>query len=355
MKNLVIWIVYDSITSSIFPGQILRPLLQKKNIDTDVVIISFEPKKLSKISIEKLIPKTSGVKYIELKRPPFIGRPALFYSIQQLKKELKHFENYKIIARCSFASWISKKSVSSKCIALTLQARAIIAEEYAYTHDKSWNIIKKILHKFKENACRSIEKTAYLPHKTIPTKVEAVSQALSEYLTSVYKVPKSTIYIAKDDIPTVITEKQKQLWRKAIRKKLHISDDVTLYCYNGSAKPWQCPDKTIVFFNTQYKKNKNTRFLIITNDTDIFIEKLKKTPLPKKTTCIMSIKHRNIYKYLAACDYGIIFREKHIVNWTSRPTKILEYKAARVPIIHNNTVKIITSTKTPCCETIEVT
>jgi hypothetical protein len=52
-----------------------------------------------------------------------------------------------------------------------------------------------------------------------------------------------------------------------------------------------------------------------------------------------------IYHYLAAADIGIIFRKPHIINWISRPTKILEYQAVGLKIIHNNTVAMLADHK----------
>jgi len=34
----------------------------------------------------------------------------------------------------------------------------------------------------------------------------------------------------------------------------------------------------------------------------------------------------------------MLFREQTIVNWTSRPTKLLEYQAVGLEVVHNNTV-----------------
>ena len=57
---------------------------------------------------------------------------------------------------------------------------------------------------------------------------------------------------------------------------------------------------------------------------------------------ITTISHADIYRYLAAADAGIVLRESHPINWVSRPTKILEYQAAGLAIVHNNTIGYIT-------------
>ena len=59
----------------------------------------------------------------------------------------------------------------------------------------------------------------------------------------------------------------------------------------------------------------------------------------KQNYIIKTVAYSEIYKYLSAADYGIIFREINVLNWISRPTKALEYEAVGLKIIHNNTVK----------------
>ena len=51
----------------------------------------------------------------------------------------------------------------------------------------------------------------------------------------------------------------------------------------------------------------------------------------------------DVIKYLCAADAGILLRKKDVVNWVARPTKILEYRAAGLKIIHNDTVAMLTN------------
>jgi hypothetical protein len=61
---------------------------------------------------------------------------------------------------------------------------------------------------------------------------------------------------------------------------------------------------------------------------------------------VRNVPHGMIYRYLAACDIGLIFREPHLINWTSRPTKVLEYQAAGLEIVHNNTIDFLQTKQT---------
>ena len=146
------------------------------------------------------------------------------------------------------------------------------------------------------------------------------------------------IIIALGDIPQRCSQEEKMVWRKKIRKQLGIKKNAYVYCYNGSAKPWQCPDDIVQFFSEKLRNNTNTFLLILSQDTDRFLSILKKNHVADRYYRVLHIPHDHIYWYLAAADSGLLFREPHIINWVSRPTKALEYHAVGLTVIHNNTV-----------------
>ena len=338
IKKNLIFVVYDGIENTVFSGQVLEPLLKKQSEYSKIIIISFEPKKLSSTKINTLT-KHLSIEFHECKRIPFIGKLSLHYASHQLKKILSsQNKNYDLIARGPFASWISKKSINSRCKKLTLQARGIAAKEYEYIHQNKTSFIKKIAHSFRKFQLSRIEKKAYREHTDIQTEIEAVCPALKDFIIKEYRLSKDKITIAKDDIPQKIKPKKIQELRQKHREKLDYKDNNTVYCYNGSCHAWQCPEKTIQFFEKKYLKNKTRRLLIITLDVKEFEKLLAKSKLPTTSYKILSIAHKNVHQYLSACDFGIIFRKKHIINWTSRPTKALEYQSVNLSIIHNNTV-----------------
>lgn len=45
------------------------------------------------------------------------------------------------------------------------------------------------------------------------------------------------------------------------------------------------------------------------------------------------LKHHEVQKVLAACDYGILFRENSVTNQVASPTKFAEYLSAGLPVI----------------------
>ena len=76
----------------------------------------------------------------------------------------------------------------------------------------------------------------------------------------------------------------------------------------------------------------------MTPDKNKFIEACGKQNIAKQHYAVLNVGAQDVYKYLAAGDYGLLFREPDVVNWVSRPTKMLEYQAVGLKIIHNKTV-----------------
>ncbi|MCF7899527.1 hypothetical protein K9L05_02655, partial [Candidatus Babeliales bacterium] len=138
-----------------------------------------------------------------------------------------------------------------------------------------------------------------------------------------------------------ITDKEKEFWKNKIRKKLNISGNKTIYCYSGSYKAWQGLPEIINFFKEKYNQDKNIFLLILSSDKKIIQKMLFESTLPDNSYLVLNIRPENLYKYLSACNVGLLFREEDIINWVSRPTKMLEYQAAGLEIMHNNTIDLL--------------
>ncbi len=334
----LIFVLYDSITNSVFEGQV-KKLLQKKAIENPyrpVHLVTFESRPLA---IKKDV---KSIRITYLKRMPFIGWPTLWYATAQLRFFLQLFPEYTIIARGPIAGVIAQRSLrKTACQQLTVQARGLLAQEYEYMHTREKeSTIVQCVHHFRAAQLSTVERQAYKPYSYIPKTIEAVSPALKKRLIAVYNTESTAITIASDNIPQTIEPTQKKAWRTTIRNKLLIPEDWTVYCYNGSAKPWQKPEDTVTFFKDTLKKNPHSFLLILTTDVSVF-ETLIGDSIATNHYAVISVDHDEVYQYLCAADYGLLFRDDHIINWISRPTKALEYRAAGLEIIHNNTVAFV--------------
>ena len=344
MKQYLFFILYDSVTNSVFDSQVAEPLLkkQRETISLDVVIISFE-KDVSSKSINSVTQIYPTLKFIFLKRRKFVAAIFLYKEIQQLKSILSCYTNYIIIARGPLAGHISLyAALYNACRHITIQTRGLLAEEYRYTHAQTKNIIMKFVHMLRTMLYNNIEKSVYSTRDyAIPLTIETVSAALKDYLITSYKACETIISVATYDIPQVIPQETVHEWRISLRTQLMIPENAYVYCYNGSLKPWQCPHQTILFFKEQLQCNNMAYLLILTPDVPAFHALAQQYLLPTSRYTILNVAHKDIYRFLAIADVGIIFREKNIINWTSRPTKILEYQAVGLTIVHNNTIALL--------------
>lgn len=336
----LIFVLYDGIENSVFYGQVLQPLLDihHKNPQQKIFLISFERNSDTTILAKKLSSQ-HGIIGIVCKKYPFFGSLSLHPAISQLHTVLKKFSAFNLIARGPLAGYIClKASYKTACTSLKIQARGLLAEEYAYTYKNSRGLMYR-LHRFRTRQFEALERSIY--NAASPIIIEAVSPALKEYLIEHFHADPHAITIAHADIPPHVSPEQNAQWRMAMRAQLTIPDNAYVYCYNGSIKAWQCPEQVIAYFAHKYSKNKKSFLLILTQDKEQFETMMNKTSINRSAYLITTVPHTDMYRYLAACDAGLIFRESTIMNWISRPTKVLEYQAVGLHIIHNNTVALL--------------
>lgn len=334
----LIFVMYDSISNAVFEGQI-RNLLHKKSLENPyrpIHLVTFEKNKPTHI------PSFNYMHVTCLKRLPFIGFFSIAYAAFQLRSFLSLFPHYTLIARGPIAHIIAQRSIDQKsCKNYIQQVRGLLSHEYAYVHtDENQSFVRRLWHTIRTKQLQSIERRAYTNYNAISMTIEVVSNALKQYLIDTYGTQKESIYIATDDIPTQIEPYIRHKWKIESRKKLHIPDNWTVYCYNGSAHKWQKPNEIISFFKEKLAAQQEIFLLILSTDKIIF-QNIINQGIPEEHYTILHIKHNDVYQYLCAADYGLLFREEHIINWVSRPTKALEYQAVNLPIIHNNTVAFL--------------
>ena len=327
---ILIVITYDGIGNSVFQSQVIVPLLarKKKEPRLHIHMVSFE--KDPRITL----PHIQGITFHIFKRFPFIHRLSLYPNIMQLRFFLQSFPCYEMLARGPFAGFIAYHASNKQCTNITIQARGLVAEEYHFAlGSKKMSLVER----FRYRQFFQLEKMIYRlnqPHITL----QAVSPALKEYMIKEFAANREKITIAQDDIPQSITPEQKKLCRQSIRSELNIPHDAVVYCYSGSYKPWQCPHETIAYFKQIAQQNPHAFLLILTPDVTPFVAQVSTAMLPDASYCIRSVAPAELFPYLAAADFGLLLREKHIINYVSRPTKALEYQAAGLTVMHNDTV-----------------
>lgn len=338
-----IMVIYDGVANSVFQGQVVAPLMsyRAQHPQIPVLLVSFETNIHSR-RYEPLIRqlREHNITLMICRKYPLIHRLSLMLASRQLKTILSAYPHYSLIARGPLAGYICLQAYTpSKCTAFTIQARGLLAAEYDYMTRNNIGI-RRWYDRYKIRLFTKIETIVYGYHTNSVT-IETVSTALTQYLIATFGTPAALIYTTHHDIPPAIDAQQKKLWRTHIRQALLIAPDAHVYCYNGSAKAWQCPQQTIDYFYHQWQSNKKSFLLILTQDCAHFRQLIQQYNIPITHYAILQVPHDQVYQYLAACDTGIIFREPHSINWISRPTKILEYQAVGLTIIHNNTIALL--------------
>ena len=347
---LLFFVLYDGINHSIFEGQVLQPLLKRfeSGFYFKIHIISFEQtfsEKLTQLvaGYENSYPALS---FSIFKRNRFISSFFLQNQIHILKTFLSSFSSYHLIARGPLAGYLAKHAITFNCLSLTIQARGLLAEEFSYTHRQAplwkWPFITLRIWQL-----RHFEKKAYTPleNSSIPFSIESVSDALSEYLQTTYNFSKHFFIPALFDAPQPIIQTQKSEYAAQVKKELFIDHNAIIYVFNGSLKPWQCPQESIAYFKKEWLKDNRSFFLALTHETEAMKALIASVELPTNSFKVLSVLQKDVIRYLCTAQYGFLLREPHIINWVSRPTKLLEYQAAHIQIIHHNTIALLTMDK----------
>jgi hypothetical protein len=365
-KQLMV-VVYDGICNSVFQSQVLAPLLAslQTSINLEITLVSFERHNPSPETLLKAIPAHDRLHLMIFHKQVFFGSWSLYPGDWQLKRLLQQLPCHHIIARGPLAGWIALKALGAiakqhpelvrgttpdTLPTITIQARGLCAEEYRYAHHQqlnqpSYNPIswfKKQFYRWIYNQFNRIECETYRARGTsdIPHDItlEAVSAALKGYLITTFHANPDSIVLATKDIPKAVDPTLTAQWRQQMRMQLGIPTTAYVYCYSGSYKPWQCANQTIADFAARHAANPNAFLLILTQDRTYFERVLHAHNLPKTSYALAHAPANDLLRYLAAADAGYLFREADVINWVSRPTKMLEYQAVGLNIIHNNTV-----------------
>ena len=342
MSAPLICVVYDGIYHSIFEGQVLSPTLKKidAGLHTTAHIVSFEETLSPQLlAARDRFSRDPRITISLIKRPRFLAPFLLLQQAWQLRRILKKIPaGYTVSARGPLAGYIAKKALTSDCKTLIIQARGLLAQEYAYTHRHATGL-RALAHAARWAQYWNIEEACYAPGAF---QIEAVSPALQNYLVQTYAADPTQFSAPLFDTPDPLPEKARLLYRSHIREQLGIAPHASVYIYNGSLKPWQCPEQTIAVFQEAYAKDARSFFLALTQDTVQMSALLCSTTLPRHAYKVMQVAQHEILQYLCAGDFGLLFREENPLNWVSRPTKLLEYEAVGLKVLHNNTIAWLT-------------
>ena len=337
MNDHLLMVVYDSVTNSVFESQVFVPLVRmvKGGEAARVTLVTFE----CDLNIKNKLSAFThpAITFIVLKRYPLLGIWSLRFAAKALRT-LMGQDLSGVRARGPLAGLIVK--YAGLRVPLVIQARGLCTEEYRFTSEQkklSW--FQKIVVAWRTKLYDKIEQEAYQQAPRV--MIEAVSEALGEHLQKQYATPASMITLAQHDLVEMLPADFIVARRKEIRSLLKIPADAYVFCYSGSCKPWQCAEETVQFFAQEAKVNQQAFFLILSQDVAAFQALQVQYQLPAERVCLLAVKPIELLRYLCAADAGMLLRKPDVVNWVSRPTKLLEYQAVGLRVVHNGTIGML--------------
>ncbi len=348
---MLVIIVYDSVRNSVFESQVLRPLFRRLDAEPTLTatIISYESDPVV-IRRDVQLPQHERLELVYLKRHPLVMRRQVKRQILagvQVLADLGRGTITELRARGPIAGYIALVMLAllkkdAPAVQLTIQARGLCGQEHRYTHQHEHNPLKKLINWYKIYLYENIERMVYGTREP-GVIVEAVSSALKQYLVENFYADQHIITIAQGDLVPTVTPAQRQTWRAAVRDQLQVPQDAHVVVYSGSYKPWQCVDQTLEFFKNN--QGPATYFFIFSRDTALFNQALERHGINREHCRVRNINDHELLMYLAAADTGMLLREQDVINWVSRPTKLLEYQAVGLVVEHNNTIALLVTPK----------
>lgn len=108
--------------------------------------------------------------------------------------------------------------------------------------------------------------------------------------------------------------------------------DKIILCYSGSLEGWQCIDDVIAFFKAAIAESPRFVVLFLSKSEQQFRARLA-DDFPASVCHVMSASPSELPSILAQCDYGVLFREDHIVNRVAAPIKLKDYLCAGIKVV----------------------
>jgi hypothetical protein len=197
---------------------------------------------------------------------------------------------------------------------ILIDIRGAVEEEIMYYSKRPL-----ILRHLKMTYIRKVRK--YTQHMKY---VSVVTGTLKKYVMNKYGTDENRIFvnpcIAGSGFKHDVTNRAK------IRNELGLSPiDIVVVFMSGGMSQWQNMSDIV---NALQKLN-------------IYILVLGTSKVIGKNVITMKVTYEKVPQYLSACDIGVIFRDKNIINKVALPVKYCEYIAVGLPVVTNGSIPSI--------------
>ena len=337
--NKILHLVFSDISKDTGFSQRIRRqkeyIFSKLNVDlgtlnivsnNEVEILCEYKDKLNKIGMKNVeVYQMGGIK---------IFKPLLAF-IKVLKKARKYDTVY-TETHLSSIFWLIASLVSSRKIKWVVDVHGVAPEE-RYDNG-SYSVLNEI--KFRLN--KLFEKKYLKKAKHIIV----VSQNLKEHYVNEYSIEPSKIIIVPNCI--YATSNDVYITKEESNKSTQIKETLapsgeTLYIYAGGVGVYHKVDSIVKWFDEKIIDNSKLILLIPKSYKSV------DTIDSNERVEIFQVEHSDVRAYLLASDFGIIFRDDKLLNIVADPTKVPEYLAAGIRIIHTESVRTVPRNDSNIC------
>lgn len=161
-------------------------------------------------------------------------------------------------------------------------------------------------------------------------KIVVVSEKFKDYFLSEYILPEDKIIV----VPTFsVLPDFSHNENINLKEELFGNREILLFAYSGSPEKWQMIKEVLTFFKLASNKILNSRFVIFSKSKDEFKKLILENDFNPEHFKVISLSPHQLNFCLNQCDYGVIFRENHIINRVAAPIKIRDYLLSGLPVI----------------------
>lgn len=285
------------------------PLLNLLTADADGVsyaeLITFEVD-----GNERCLPKFAGTPYVKrpFKRGSHIGN--LLKIFIYLARRSRNFD---VIHCRSYLPMLPVMVLAPFCrFKVVFDPRGLFANEVLYY--KKASAIGRVFLFLESWLYRSAD------------RVITVSNAFTQHINRLYGVGHRT-----DMISTFGQETTSGVKLRDVRVERGWSNKIIL-CYSGSLEGWQCIDDVIAFFKAAVAESPTFVVLFLSKSEQQFRARLA-DHFQETSFHVMSASPSELPSILTQCDYGVLFREDHIVNRVAAPIKLKDYLCAGIKVV----------------------
>lgn len=309
---------------SVLESQVLELLHFLTLEGIDVTLLQGVSGETEKKAIQKKIASYPSLQVIWLKRYPLF--PFFFKkhtrSILHALQSVNGWEKAIIHVRGEYSGYLMKKIIHRYHISnpVLIDIRGVICEELRYKieHSPTHKFLNIIQYKYFKRTYRYLFDSKFQNQIAI----SSVSAPINDYFKKNYPecAYRFTVH------PNIAGEimKYSEEKRRVIRKELGLDEsDVVVLCATGGGSVWQ-KDKEIIM------PLLNAGFKVIN---------LSKTSVNLKGCISTFVPFKKMPDIMAAADAGMLWRKKSFINYSASPSKLSEFAALGLFILHNNTVQ----------------